>query len=157
MRDIERLIVDAFAGRALSEAEVQAIANHIAGVGFDPAYRIAAGTQVVGREWQGHVLTARTRLPSGEQHYLKHVQIQHEWPLESTLDAYYADGARLAGSPESGIFVNNRAGRPKIGIIGLTPRQSLGTAGHEWTLLEYHVKARHWVTLFQIVSIKFCK
>lgn len=152
LADIDALIEDAFAGRELTAPEVQAIAEHVAAAGFDPAWMVQAGEQLEGMRWRGRILTADTRLLPAETHYLKHVRQQEEWPPETTLDRYQRDAAGVARDPAAGVFVSHYQGKETIGVIGRTPDTARGPSGFVLTLIEYRVRTRYWSTAFQVRS-----
>lgn len=152
MDPVSVLIEAAFAGRKLTAAEVQVIAEHVAAAGFDPGYLVPAGYELAGMPWRGRTLDAITPLTRAEVHYLKHVRLQREWPIQTTLEGYQQGAAAVARSPESGILVSRYQGKETIGVIGPTPEEMRGPGGFPLTLIEYRVRTQYWSTAFQVAK-----
>lgn len=148
MRDVESLIQDAFSGHPLSTEEVQAIAELVAHAGFDPRRRVSASRAIAGIVWQGQRVEAGHRIEVNVAHYLKHVVVQREWPLGTTLATYEANAASAAQNPGAGVFISSWQGNHTIGVISYAAT-ARGLRGSGWVLVEYRVISRHWVTAFQ--------
>jgi hypothetical protein len=79
---------------------------------------------------------------------LKHVIKRQEWPIGTSLAAYFASLRAVILDPASGVFTSRYEGGAQLGIL----RESAdlrGPNGHEWVPIDYRVTTGHWVTAYQ--------
>jgi len=145
----DRLIVEAATGaHQLSADELRRALEHVAQSGFTPAVDTPAGGRLAGIVWQGRALSGRDRLTSAEVHYLRHVVVQQEWPVGTTLGEYLGSIREVILDPNSGLFTSQLRGEWQLAIVRRSGAWR-GAAGFPWLVVEYRVAIGHWVTAFQ--------
>jgi len=87
-----------------------------------------------------------------EAHYLKHVVVNGEWPIGTTLSEYSNSLRETILNPNSSIFTSKFDGNWQIGFIGESGKWQ-GKEGYPNILVEYRVKYGYWVTGFQPENI----
>jgi hypothetical protein len=147
--DADQIIREATRGiRHLTEADLRPLLAHVAASGFDPLARERARGELAGIRWQGQVLRGRDQLPPVQRHFLKHVVLRKEWPLDTGLTDYVDSIRRVISDASSGVFTSRYQGEDQLGVIRET-RELRGPYGSDWILIEYRASTGHWVTAFQ--------
>jgi hypothetical protein len=147
--DADRLILEAATGvRLLTRDQLQRVLEHVAQAGFNLRATETARSDLSGLRWQGRVLTASARLRPDHRHFLKHVVVDQEWPIGTTLQGYVDSIRRVILDPSAGVFTNQYLGAASLGIVRES-RELRGPDGHDWVLVQYRLGWGHWVTAFQ--------
>ncbi len=145
----DRLIVEAATGaRELTPDEISRVLEHVARAGFTPAADAQAGGRIAGVIWQGRTLRGSDRLTSAEVHYLRHVVVQGEWPVGTTLNEYLDSIRAVIMDPASGLLTSQLHGEWQLALVRRSGMWR-GPAGFPWLVVEYRVALGHWVTAFQ--------
>lgn len=146
---VDRLIQElSHSGRDITGAEFRELRRLVAEAGFDPSAVARAGVDVAGLTWRGRIAASRDWLPSEDQHYLKHVVANREWPLGATLDEY-VESLRDA--------VRNDTGAVSLELVHATRRLTFlspsgrwrGPGGGTWILVGYNIGYGYWSTGYQ--------
>jgi hypothetical protein len=137
--------------RALTDADLAAIATHLSGVGFSPAPTERAGGRLAGLLWQGRVLRGSDRLTPADAHYLRHVVVQREWPIGTTLAQFLASLATVVRDPTSGMVGSRFRGQWHVGVIRHS-RALQGPRGYPYVFVDYRVSFGYWMTALQPVT-----
>lgn len=147
--EVNRLILDAATGaRRLTPEELRSIIEHVAQAGFDPTEREQAGGRLAGIEWQGQTIRGRDWLSPSEAHYLRHVVVQREWPVGTTLQGYLDSIAQVITDRRSGVVTSQYQGAWQLAILRRS-HELRGSEGAAWILVDYRVALGRWVTAFQ--------
>jgi hypothetical protein len=146
---IDALIVRAALGESLADATVKEILRHVASAGFDTAIN-ARAVDLAGIVWQGRRLTGATRVSSAEQHYLKHVLRDQEWPPGTDVAAYLASLRDVILAHESSVFTSRYRGEWQLGVVGES-ESIRGLGGGPIVLVEYRTGLGRWVTGHQLL------
>lgn len=146
---IDSLILQAALGRhPLTRRELRDILEHVARAGFNLQATETAHSDLAGIVWQGHLLTATDRIRPDHRHFLKHVVVDQEWPLDTGLEEYVDSISDVVLDPTAGVCTNQYLGAWSLAIVRES-RELRGPGGHDWVLVQYRLGWRHWVTAFQ--------
>lgn len=103
--------------RPATDAEIAAIREHVAGVGFNPVETVRARTRVLGLVWNGRIVQRSDRLYNGPIHYLRHVVKDREWPAHTTYDQYIKSLFEVIHAPSGGIALDYEFGVLRLSFI----------------------------------------
>ena len=134
--------------RELTPGELERVARHVAGAGFDPNGLEKCGGRLFGLVWNGKTLKGSDMLPPGEAHYLRHVVKRHEWPVNTTLNEYYQSLREVIEDENSGIVVHKIGSEWQIGFLNSSGKWR-GQEGRDTIFVDYRISVSHWVTGFQ--------
>ncbi|MBI4492882.1 MAG: hypothetical protein HY690_08835 [Chloroflexi bacterium] len=144
----DHLILEAATGaRELSPDELQQVLEHVAQAGFDPAPNVPA-VGLAGVVWEGRALKGRDRITNAERHYLRHVNLGHEWPAGTSLKAYLASIQAVITDGRSGVATSRYQGQWQLTVVRRS-QDLRGPDGFEWILVDYRVVIGYWVTAYQ--------
>jgi hypothetical protein len=134
--------------RELSPSELNKVVEKVGllGLNQDPIKKI--DHSIAGLMWNGKILQKGDMISPEEAHYLKHVVVNGEWPIGTTLSEYSNSLRETILNPNSSIFISKFDGNWQIGFIGKSSKWQ-GKEGYPNILVEYRVKYSYWVTGFQ--------
>jgi hypothetical protein len=141
--------------RALAPGELQRLLAHVARAEFPP--RLQAIARIgQGLSYGGRILRAGDVLPTDEQHYVKHVLAQQEWPAGTTRAQYLDSIREVILDPTSGVLVNLYSGRAWHLTILRRSGSLRGPKSGGWVLVDYAVGSSaspgHLLTVFQVAD-----
>jgi hypothetical protein len=147
--DPDQLIREAIElNRHLGDRELDIVTSHVAQAGFDDMGLERARGRIAGLSWNGQILKGSDMIRPAEAHFLRHVVVQQEWPVNTDLATYVQSLRDVVEDPRSGLAVSRYQGTDQLTIL----RRSLnlrGPDGFPWVLVDYRVATGHWVTAFQ--------
>lgn len=135
--------------RELTPQELNKVIEHVAKAGFEPGGSQRVTKMLEGQVWNGKVLKAGDVVEPGGFHYLKHVNVQEEWPVGTNYDQYFENLKNLVLDKNTGIIISKFDSSWQIGFVGESGKWQ-GPKGFNHILLEYRVKYGYWVTGFQV-------
>jgi hypothetical protein len=140
-------------GRAVAAGELERILWHVATRGFEPVMQ-PIYPYAVGVNYGGRTLKVSDELPADEQHYVKHVLWQQEWPVGTTLEQYKQSLIDVIVDPASGLLLNRFQGRFWHLTILRRSGPLQGQGVQDWVVVDYrggtaaqpgHVKSAYQV------------
>lgn len=146
---IDALVKKVQSGRQLSGSEINELSKRVSEAGFETRsyQRIRRKDRLAGVRYRGRRLQVGDRIPVDEFHYLKHVVVQNEWPQDTTKQEYIGDIKRIILDPHSDILYSEYLGMPQISFVGKSRLR--GSGGGVWTIVDYRIATKSWVTAFQ--------
>ena len=139
--------------RPLTSVEIGKISNHVARAGFPKNLYQRVTAQFTGIKLNGKPLNKGESISVGEAHYVKHVILQKEWPIGTSISQYLASLAEVISDLKSSIFISRYHDQLQIGFIGGS-KQWKGPDGHDIILVEYRVNIAGLVTGYQPEDIQ---
>ena len=116
---------------------------------FHPTVMEKAGGRLTGLDWNGNLITGKTRLPSDVVHYLRH---KNEWPVGTTLDEYISSIKQVLSDHKTKIFVSRYSGLLQVGFFR-DAGQLAGINSAGYIFVEYRQSIGHIVTANQRTSL----
>ena len=100
-------------------------------------------------EWPpGRIVRPGDLVPIQEAKYLKHVLVDEEWPLDTTINQYLASLARVVRGERSGIYVDADETDWRISFVGRAGR-SAGPGGSSHIVVVFIPAKARWLTGYQ--------
>jgi hypothetical protein len=134
--------------RDITDAELRDLRNTVASVGFDPAAKARAGTEVAGSVWQGRIIASRDHISNEVRHYLRHAIAGQEWPSGTVLDEYLQSLHDAVLDSDGAILLEQFPLVRRLTFLGHSGRWR-GPSGGAWILVGYNLGYGYWVTGFQ--------
>lgn len=117
MPTADAIILDLIAtGRQATADELEAIIAHVAQAPF-ATYLAGVPRQLRNDLTQMGITITATRLPSVEQHLLKRVYVERQWPTGTTVAQYVLDLHQAVAHPDVQIWTYRLAGHSYAGFL----------------------------------------
>lgn len=134
--------------RELTPRELNKVVEKVGllGLSQDPIQKV--DQSIAGLMWNGKMLQKGDMISPEDAHYLKHVVVNGEWPMGTTLREYSNSLREIIQNPKSSIFISKFNENWQIGFVGRSGKWQ-GENGFSHIFVEYRVKYSYWVTGFQ--------